>query len=65
MYGEDWQKLDCGGVNGLLSVVACLSWWASACEEGKCNLVEFHKAVVDVKWVMEGLHGYVKSASEA
>ncbi|KAF8892746.1 hypothetical protein CPB85DRAFT_1177072, partial [Mucidula mucida] len=36
MYGKDWQKLDCGGVNGLLSVVACLSWWASACEEGKC-----------------------------
>ncbi|KAF9002590.1 hypothetical protein BDZ89DRAFT_1050173 [Hymenopellis radicata] len=64
MYGADWQKLDCGGVNGFLSVVACLSWWASACAQGKCELSELEKVVVDVKWVMEGLHGYVNSASE-
>ena len=57
LYGDDWHTLTIPGQNGLLSMVATLSWWGSAvklAEEGKAEWLE---AVTDVEWMMTGLLG--------
>ncbi|KAF9042625.1 hypothetical protein BDZ89DRAFT_944124, partial [Hymenopellis radicata] len=61
MYGDAWEKLNVnGGPNGFLSVVAALSYWATASAQGKWSRSDWEKAEEDARWVMIGFLGYVR-----
>ncbi|KAJ7803728.1 hypothetical protein B0H14DRAFT_2192681, partial [Mycena olivaceomarginata] len=47
-----WEVLVRPGGNGMLTAMLCLGWWLAA--EGKAT-EDWHTAVKDVKWVLEGL----------
>lgn len=60
-YGEDWHTMIIPGQNGLLSVIAALSWWGSAVKlEGKGE-TEWLDAVADVEWMLVGLVGRLEA----
>ncbi|KIY53323.1 hypothetical protein FISHEDRAFT_13679, partial [Fistulina hepatica ATCC 64428] len=46
---DGWDSLDCGGPNGLLSVLACLAWWHDL--NGGNATPQWVKIVEDVHWV--------------
>ena len=46
-----WDTLICPGQNGLISVLACLSWWFE--EEHSSD--RWREAVSDVLWVLHGI----------
>ncbi|KAJ7736396.1 hypothetical protein B0H14DRAFT_2408355, partial [Mycena olivaceomarginata] len=47
-----WESLVWPGGNGMLTAILCLGWWLEA--EGDTT-EDWHAAVKDVKWVLEGL----------
>ncbi|KAH7903436.1 hypothetical protein BJ138DRAFT_1020632, partial [Hygrophoropsis aurantiaca] len=49
----DWTTLDQPGQNGILSVIACLKWWASAGDGKGATTGHWQDAVEDVLWVMD------------
>lgn len=53
VIGGDFDMLAIAGANGMLSVVATLSWWRSAAS-GKA-MEQWLMAVEDVEWVMDRL----------
>lgn len=53
-YGGDWAPLACPGRNGMLSVIATLSWWGRKIDDDK-ETAEWMMMVDDVKWVLDGL----------
>lgn len=57
MSGVGWDKLNVPGQNGLLSVVAVLSWWKSyVIESGDEEAAkQLEEARLDVDWAMSGL----------
>lgn len=52
-----WELVEVNGVNGWLSVVACLYWWGMTTMGGgtQIDLDQWEEAVDDATWVMEGL----------
>lgn len=46
----DWMVLEKSGINGMFSVVACLSWWGKAVARDDAS---FLAAIADVRWVIE------------
>ncbi|KAF9000333.1 hypothetical protein BDZ89DRAFT_1050947 [Hymenopellis radicata] len=59
-YGDEWRKLVVPGQNGILSIVAVLSWWTSFCHTAESAMEEQSvkvcvEARTDVEWVMKGL----------
>ncbi len=51
---QDWGLLDVRGINGMLSVVACLYWWGMVVsEQAQSDFDEWERAAEDVSWVME------------
>ncbi|KAF9022414.1 hypothetical protein BDZ89DRAFT_1042221 [Hymenopellis radicata] len=65
-YGDEWKKMGVPGQNGMLSVVAVLSWWKSFIESQGSVLgaeavgeKEWVGARNDVEWVLKGLLSHV------
>jgi hypothetical protein len=54
----DWGALIHPGGNGILVVILALLWWREA-ENGHVS-DSWHKAVVDVEWVLAGLAAAAK-----
>jgi hypothetical protein len=51
-----WSNLEKPGINGLLTVFACLKWWIDAIEVLKAGSKgQWAHAVLDVVWVLQGL----------
>ncbi|KAF9001450.1 hypothetical protein BDZ89DRAFT_928153, partial [Hymenopellis radicata] len=51
---REWGFLDVRGVNGFLSIVACLYWWgvvAAELDQGEFD--EWEQAVMDASWVLQ------------
>ncbi|KAJ7178654.1 hypothetical protein C8R43DRAFT_864114, partial [Mycena crocata] len=49
--GGDWSALSITGINGFLSVLACLLWWGVALGGGERK--DWDAAVSDVTWALE------------
>ncbi|KAF8134152.1 hypothetical protein K438DRAFT_1640920, partial [Mycena galopus ATCC 62051] len=52
-----WDGLRCPGQNGFLNIIVCLKWW-DLCMETRSDA--WTHTVVDVKWVLGKMVGYVK-----
>ncbi|TRM61973.1 hypothetical protein BD626DRAFT_404777 [Schizophyllum amplum] len=54
--GGEWgQPLETHGQNGMLSVVACLAWWAVALGASRESDMQWRRMVDDVTWVCEAM----------
>lgn len=60
-YGDDWSSLRVPGQNGLLGVVAVLSWWMMYAVSEGVGQDLCVEAVSDAKWAMEGLLQHVRA----
>lgn len=54
-YEGDWGNMVCPGRNGMLSVVATLSWWGRKVLASEHGGKKWKVMVDDVKWVVDGL----------
>ncbi|KAJ7895676.1 hypothetical protein B0H13DRAFT_2338752 [Mycena leptocephala] len=56
-YGpaNEWDALDCPGVNGCLSLVASLYFWGACTDQPPLIKERWDSAVQDVTWMLEGL----------
>ncbi|KAJ7826750.1 hypothetical protein B0H13DRAFT_1918020 [Mycena leptocephala] len=57
LYGpaNEWDALDCPGVNGCLSLVASLYFWGACTDQLPLIKERWDSAVQDVTWMLEGL----------
>ncbi|KAJ6448363.1 hypothetical protein C8R45DRAFT_1133146 [Mycena sanguinolenta] len=56
--GREWGPLYQWGVNGVLSIVASLSFWGQAVQDTPELRLQWERAVVDVGWMFEGMAKY-------
>ncbi|KAI0054991.1 hypothetical protein BV25DRAFT_1784505, partial [Artomyces pyxidatus] len=51
----EWDRVRVGGKNGVLSVMAALTWWGRAASrsEDPAHLAEWTRAAVEASWAME------------
>lgn len=63
-YGKDWMPLNHYGMNGWLSLLACLQWWGVGLghfhgEEGKTLRDDWLAAIADMSWMLSGLQSHI------
>ncbi|KIY60572.1 hypothetical protein CYLTODRAFT_363870 [Cylindrobasidium torrendii FP15055 ss-10] len=60
VYGADWSKWTSPGQNGILSIVACLSWWREKAGSDMDELAEWRENTEDVQWMLTGLYSSIQ-----